>query len=121
MDAEDIDIELEKEIVEKLNCVLKRHWKAIGHSYDLYEFYLSVLDIESKWRVRVNGFCTGRRFWRSVLDVVNEYASTAEYFVPESPLSKWCEPFEGLRSKSLEELVVKVDLLLEEGEKEGEE
>ena len=125
MDAEDIDIELEKEIVKKLNCVLKRHWNAIGHSYDLYEFYLSVLDTESKWRVRVNGFCTGRRFWRSVLDVVNdvvnEYASIVEYFAPESLLSKWYEPFKGLESKSLEELAVKVDLLLEEGEKEGEE
>lgn len=113
MNAEDIDIELEKEIAEKLNCVLKRHWKTIEHSYDLYEFYLSVLDTESKWRVRVNGFCTGRRFWRNVLDVINEYASTVEYFVPESPLIKWYEPFKGLESRSLEELAMKVDLLLE--------
>lgn len=118
MNAEDIDIKLEKEVVEKLNCALEKHWKRIGHPCD---FFLSVLDTESKWRVRVNGFCAGRRFWRSVLDIVDEYASIVNGFVPESPLSKWYEPFKSLESKSLEELAVKVDLLLEEGEKEGEE
>ena len=112
LEEKDIDIKLEKEVVEKLNCVLKKHLKRFGDACDLY---LSVFNTDSKWsRLRVDGSCKlERRFWRSILDVIDGYASIAEGFIPESPWSKWYEPFKDLRSKSLEELAVKVDLIAE--------
>ena len=114
---------LEKDVLEKVNKLLEKHWREVGC---LNEFYFVFSD-ESCEKVQITGNCVGRRFWRSLLEVVNEFAETFSFvgkLVEESSLSWQIEessrlwqmykPFESLKSRSLEELAVKIDLVLRE-------
>ena len=113
--TEDIDVELEKEVVEKLNCVLKRHWREVGCLENEFHFALSK---SCGSRVQIVGDCIGRRFWDSVLQVVNAFAETFSFLERSKGTVLWSryEPFKGLESKSLEELAMKIDLVLGEGD-----
>lgn len=108
---EEKEIELEKTVLEKMNCLLEHHWAKSRNLHGFYFFY----NPESKWdRVRIDGSCLGRRFWNSLLQVVNAYAETLDAFIPGSPLAPLYAPFRGLSSKSLEELAIKVDLAFQD-------
>lgn len=103
------DEDLEKIVLEKMNCLLENYWSTLRNPNEFYFFY----NPESTWdRVRIDGNCLGRRFWRSLLQVVNAYSETLEGFVSGSPLISWYEPFRNLKSDSLEELAIKVYLAL---------
>ena len=105
------EIYLEKTVLEKMNCLLEHHWAESRNLYGFYFFY----NPKSKWdRVRIDGSCLGRRFWQSLLQVVNAYAENLDALIPGSPLAPLYEPFRGLTSKSLEELAIKVDLALQD-------
>ena len=104
---EKTDIDLEKTVLEKMNCLLEYHWARTRNPNGFYFFY----NPSSTWdKVRIDGQCLGRRFWKSLIQVVNAYSETIEGFIPNSPLAPIYEPFRGLESRSLEELAVKVDL-----------
>lgn len=103
------DEDLEKTVLEKMNCLLKHYWSMTNNPNEFYFFY----NPESTWdRVRIDGNCLGRRFWKDLLQVVNAYSETLEGFVSGSPLILRYEPFRNLKSSSLEELAIKVDLAL---------
>lgn len=105
------EINLEKTVLEKINCLLKHHWVETRNLHGFYFFY----NPESKWdRVRIDGSCLGRRFWQSLLQVVNAYAESLDALIPGSTPTPLYEPFRGLSSKSLEELAIKVDLALQD-------
>ena len=105
------EIELEKTVLEKMNCLLEHHLVESRNLYGFYFFY----NPESKWdRVRIDGICLGRRSWQSLLQVVNFYAENLDALISGSPLASLYEPFRGLTSKSLEELAIKVDLALQD-------
>ena len=105
------EIELEKIVLEKMNCLLEHHWVESRNLHGFYFFY----NPESKWdRVRIDGICLGRRSWQSLLQVVNSYAENLDALISGSPLASLYEPFRGLTSKSLEELAIKVDLALQD-------
>lgn len=108
---EEKEIELEKTVLEKMNCLLEHYWIKTRNLYGFYFFY----NPESTWdKVRIDGQCLGRRFWKSLLQVVNAYSETLEGFIPGSPLAPLYEPFRSLKSGSLEELALKVDLALQD-------
>ena len=103
--------DLEKTVLEKMNCLLEHHWV---ESRNLHSFYF-VYNPESEWdRVRIDGSCLGRRSWQSLLQVVNAFAKTLDALIPGSPLAPLYAPFRGFSSKSLEELAIKVDLALQD-------
>ena len=107
------EIELEKTVLEKVNRLLEHHWSETRNLQGFYFF----LDPESKLdRIRVDGCCIGRRFWKSLLQVVNAFADSASYFqtINYSSATEIYKPFRGLGSKSLEELAIKVDLALQD-------
>ena len=105
------EINLEKTVLEKMNCLLEHHWVESRNLHGFYFFY----NPESKWdRVRIDGSCLGRRFWQSLLQVVNAYAENLDALIPGSTPTPLYEPFRGLSSKSLEELAIKVDLALQD-------
>lgn len=105
------EINLEKTVLEKMNCLLEHHWVETRNLHGFYFFY----NPESKWdRVRIDGSCLGRRFWQSLLQVVNAYAESLDALIPGSTPTPLYEPFRGLSSKSLEELAIKVDLALQD-------
>ena len=105
------EINLEKTVLEKMNCLLEHHWVETRNLHGFYFFY----NPESKWdRVRIDGSCLGRRFWQSLLQVVNAYAENLDALIPGSTPTPLYEPFRGLSSKSLEELAIKVDLALQD-------
>ena len=110
------EIDLERIVLEKMNCLLEHHWAESRNIHGFYFFH----NLESKWdRVRIDGSCLGRRFWQSLLQVVNAYAETLDAFIPRSPLAPLYAPFRGLSSKSLEELAIKVDLALQDISKDN--
>ena len=49
---------LEKDVLEKVNKLLKKHWREVGY---LNEFYF-VFSEESCEKVQITGNCIGRRF-----------------------------------------------------------
>lgn len=102
---------LEKDVLEKVNKLLEKHWREVGY---LNEFYFVFSD-ESCEKVQITGNnCVGRRFWRSLLEVVNAFAKTFSFVAKSSILWQIYKPFESLKSRSLEELAVKIDLVLRE-------
>lgn len=93
----------EKTVLKKLNCLLEHHWAKTKNQDGFYFFF----NPETKWgRVRVDGPCLGRRFWNSLLQVVNAFADNADY----CPTIDIYKPFKGMECKSLEELSIKIDL-----------
>lgn len=101
------ETELEKTVLEKMNCLLEHHWTETRNLHGFYFFY----NQESKWdRVRIDGSCLGRRFWQSLLQVVNAFADNAVHCLTVDIY----KPFRGFDSKSLEELAIKVDLALQD-------
>ena len=101
---------LEKDVLEKVNKLLKKHWREVGY---LNEFYF-IFSEDSCEKVQITGNCIGRRFWRSLLEVVNAFAETFSLVGESSRLWRMYKPFESLKSRSLEELAVKIDLVLRE-------
>lgn len=101
---------LEKDVLEKVNKLLKKHWREVRY---LNEFYF-IFSNESREKVQITGNYIGRRFWRSLLEVVNAFAETFSFAEESSMLSQMYKPFESLESRSLEELAVKIDLVLRE-------
>ena len=101
---------LEKDVLEKVNKLLKKHWREVGY---LNEFYF-VFSEESNEKVQITGNCVGRRFWNNLLQVVNAFAETFSFVGESSMLWQMYKPFESLESRSLEELAVKIDLVLRE-------
>jgi len=105
---------MKKDVLEKVNKLLEKHWREVGY---LNEFYF-VFSEESCEKVQITGNCVGRRFWRSLLEVVNAFTATFSFvgkFAEESSmLWRMYKPFESLESRSLEELAVKIDLVLRE-------
>lgn len=104
------EIELEKAILEKMNCLLEYYWQK---STDLYCFYFIQRLNSTPYRIKIDGPCIGRRYWRGLLEVVNAYCDMVESFVPNSPLISIYEPFRGLKSETLEELDIKINLVLQ--------
>ena len=94
----------EKTVLDKMNCLLEQHWAKTRNLGGFYFFF----NPETKWgRVRVDGSCLGRRFWNSLLQVVNAFADNADYCRNTIYLYR---PFKGMKCKSLEELAMKIDL-----------
>ena len=101
---------LEKDILEKVNKILEKHWREVGY-FNKFYFIFSKDNCE---KVQIIGHCVGRKFWRSLLQVVNAFAETFSLVGESSPLWQMYKPFESLKSRSLEELAVKIDLVLRE-------
>ena len=105
------EIELEKAILEQMNCLLEYHWQKSTDLHDFY-FYLMIKN-NTPYRIKIDGPCVGRRYWQSLLEVVNAYCDMVESLESNSPLISIYEPFRGLKSETLEELAIKINLVLQ--------
>ncbi len=95
------EFELEKIAMEKLNKLLHEH--KVG-----FQFKRPPID---KWpwsMVEIDGRCLGRVYWDCLLHVVNAFS---RHSTPEKDRTHLYFLFAGLESKSLEELLVKLDVV----------
>ena len=100
------EFELEKTVLEKMNCFLRNYWsKTRTQNY----FYFDLIESNS-YRIIIHGACLGRRLWKDLLQVVNAFADSAVHYLKIDIY----KPFRGFDSKSLEELAIKIDLALRE-------
>lgn len=99
-------INLEKTVLEKLNCLLEFSWRETRSQNYFYFFSIE----SNSYGIMIHGTCLGRRLWKDLLQVVNAFADSAIHY----PTIDIYKPFKGFGSKSLEELAIKVDLAIQD-------
>ena len=93
----------EKTVLDKMNCFLEKYWSKLKTENGFYFFLIK----SNSYRINIYGSCLGRRLWKDLLQVVNAFADSADYYHNTIDIYK---PFKGMKCKSLEELAIKIDL-----------